>query len=117
MFRMDEISSEIWSESEKSIDDQFLKNHLWRLSSPSLSDASVIAAAEATNHLLRSNLNKLINDLGLTDFSAIEKCSENISSPNAYSSTINNIQINTETWSNYEKIKLAYSLEVNYCIF
>jgi hypothetical protein len=111
---MDEVCSEICSESEKSIDDQFLKNHLWRLSSPSLSDASVYAALEATNHLLRSNLNKLINELGLNDFSAIEKCSESDSSPNAHFTTIKNIQINSETWSSYEKLKLAFSLEVNY---
>ncbi len=91
---------------EKIVDELFLKNHISNLNSSTFCDASVLRVAEATDHLLKSNLIKLLENLNLANLTTIEQ-------PNLLTKQTNKtICIQTETWSNYDKIRTAFTLEV-----
>ena len=101
---IDSIMTSNNSDQEKRVDELFLKNHINSLNSSSFCDASVLRVAEATDHLLKSNLIKLLENLNLTNLITNET--------DLSKKTNKTICIQTETWSNYDKIRTAFTLEV-----
>lgn len=92
---MNETNNEHSSlDQDKQFEEKFIKNNLILKST----DLSILDAAQATDHLLKSNLNKLVENLNLKDFVTSEKT--------------NRVQLNLEAWSIYEKLRQNYSLEV-----